>query len=680
MSEIISPLLQWLNDHPQLSGLFTFIISAIESIAILGTIIPGTIMMTAIGALAGAGVIPLWPTIFWAILGAIVGDGISYWIGYAFKHKLVYAWPFRTRPNLLKSGERFFHKYGSMSVFIGRFVGPVRALVPLVAGMLGMTPLRFYVANILSAIGWAPAYMLPGILLGAASLELPPDIAIHVILVFVLITLFVLLCLWFLYKLIKLVSNQIDQLQNTMWKKLKTSRWFAPTTTLLKHHDPQRTHGQLSLAMVFLFTSLLFVGLALYVKWKGASNIAVNDAIFHLFRSIRSNSLDNIMLTITILGQRQIIALVVAAICLWLVLKKHVRTALHVLGLGVLAGSSVFILKHLIQSMRPWGIAKSPETFSMPSGHTVLSATIYMGIAFLIARFFSRQYRWPIYLIAALIALMVGISRLYLGAHWFTDVLSSWLLSTSLLTLVIIAYQRREEKVVHPAGVIMVTVLVLALGITFFQYRLIPTMEKNYAQIDTPIIKVSESAWWDKNDILPAYRASLFGFPSSQINIAWAGSFEDIKTTLLQEGWEKPPARDWISTLHRIADISSAQYLPLISPQYLDKRPILILMRMTDTKNGKRLLVLRLWNSNRTIIETKQPLWVGILGVAPRSYSWLFKKNSGAIDASPALVFPNEQATKSWKWHSIMMNLPTGTDNIIQQKILLIKENQPHRK
>lgn len=678
MSDIISPLLQWLNDHPQLSGLFTFIISAIESIAILGTIIPGTIMMTAIGALAGAGVIPLWPTIFWAILGAIVGDGISYWIGHSFKHKLVYVWPFRTRPNLLKSGERFFHKYGSMSVFIGRFVGPVRALVPLVAGMLGMTPLRFYIANILSAIGWAPAYMLPGILLGAASLELPPEIAIHVILVFLLITLFVLLCLWFIYKLIKLVSNQIDQLQNALWEKLKTSRWFAPTTTLLKHHDPHKTHGQLSLAMAFLFTSSLFIALVFYVKFKGANNIAVNDAIFHLFRSIRSSSMDDIMLSITLLGQKQIIALIVAAVCLWLIFKKHVRTALHVLGLGVLAGGSVFVLKHLIQSMRPWGIAESPETYSMPSGHTTLSATIYIGIAFLIARYFRPQYRWPIYLIAALIALMVGVSRLYLGAHWFTDVLSGWLLSAALLTFITIAYQRREEKVVHPAGVTLVALFVLALGVIFFQYRLMPNMEKKYAQIDNPITEVSESTWWNKNDILPAYRASLFGFPSSQINIAWAGSFEDIKTTLMQEGWEKPPARDWISTLHRVADISSAQYLPLISPHYLDKPPILILTRMTDTKNGKRLLVLRLWDSNRTIIETKQPLWVGILGVVPRSYSWLFKKNPAALEIAPTLVFPNEQATKSWQWRSIMMNLPTGSDDVIQQKILLIKEN--HRK
>jgi membrane protein DedA with SNARE-associated domain len=156
-----SPIFQWLNNHPNFAGLVTFLISAGESVAIIGTIIPGSVMMTAIGALAGAGVIPLWSTIFWAIIGAIVGDGISYWIGFYFKDQLHYVWPFKQYPYLLGNGESFFRNHGGMSVFIGRFVGPVRALVPLVAGMLGVKPIRFAVANIASAIGWAPAYMLP---------------------------------------------------------------------------------------------------------------------------------------------------------------------------------------------------------------------------------------------------------------------------------------------------------------------------------------------------------------------------------------------------------------------------------------------------------------------------------------------------------------------------------------
>src|ERR1700724_3063092 len=98
MSDIATPILQWLNTHPELAGLATFLISAAESVAIIGTIVPGSVMMTAIGALVGAGIIPFWSTLVWAILGAIVGDGISYWLGYYFKNSLHDTWPFRQHP------------------------------------------------------------------------------------------------------------------------------------------------------------------------------------------------------------------------------------------------------------------------------------------------------------------------------------------------------------------------------------------------------------------------------------------------------------------------------------------------------------------------------------------------------------------------------------------------------
>src|SRR5689334_6478304 len=107
MSDIATPILEWLNTNPELAGLATFLISAGESVAIIGTIVPGTVMMTAIGALVGAGIIPFWSTLIWAILGAIVGDGISYWFGHYFKDRMHNVWPFRNHPNILASGEKF---------------------------------------------------------------------------------------------------------------------------------------------------------------------------------------------------------------------------------------------------------------------------------------------------------------------------------------------------------------------------------------------------------------------------------------------------------------------------------------------------------------------------------------------------------------------------------------------
>lgn len=680
MSDIVSPLLQWLNAHPELAGLVTFIISASESVAIIGTIVPGSITMTALGALAGAGVIPLWGTLFWAILGAIVGDGISYWLGHYFKDRLNRAWPFRNHPGLLKSGEMFVNKYGVMSVFIGRFVGPVRALVPMVAGMLGMKPLPFYITNVTSAIGWAPAYMLPGILLGAASLELPPDIAVHVMLVLVLITLFIILCLWLAYKLLKLFHEQTDQLQNWIWSKLKKSRALAPITVILKHHDPEQTHGQLNLAFYFFLTTVLFICLAAYVNANGPSTLMVNDALYHLFRGVRTQSFDTVMINITLLGQKQVILPVIIVIVGFLILWKRWRTAFHALALGVLAAGSVYVLKHLLKSPRPWGIFQNPDTYSMPSGHTAIATTVFMGLAFLIANSVRPKLRLPIYLVGIFLSVIVGVSRLYLGAHWFTDVLSSWLLGSAVLMLVILSYERQLEARINPMAIILVSLLSIMTTFGIYHYNHFNQLKIDYAQINYPSEKIAMNEWWQKNDALPAYYVSLFGFPSQAINVVWVGDLEKIEETLLKEGWATPPARDLVSTLHRIADIKSTQYLSMISPQYLDKKPELIMARR-GAQGVKGLLVLRLWDSNRLINETNSTIWVGIIAVVPRSYSWLYKSRPGEIVVDPAYIFPNKTGLGTWEWKMMIMNQPTGSTRNINQKIMLIRENKTvHKK
>ena len=676
---IVSPLLEWLNANPELAGLATFVISASESVAIIGTIIPGSITMTAIGALAGAGVIPLWSTVIFAILGAIVGDGISYWLGYYFKDRINTFWPFRNYPGFLQTGEVFVHKYGVMSVFIGRFVGPVRALVPMVAGMLGMRPLPFIVANVTSAIGWAPAYMLPGILLGAASLELPPDIAIHVMLVLLLMTLFILLCLWLLYKLLRLFHTQIEQMQNAIWQKMKKSPTFSPLTKILKHRDPVKMHGQLTLAFYFLLTGLLFICLAFYVKAVGPANLALNDVMYHFFRGIRYQAVDAVMINLTLLGQKEIILPVIIAIFGFLLINKHWRAAFHALALGILAAGSVYVMKNMVHSPRPFGIFNNAETWSMPSGHTVLATIFFMGLAFLIARSIRPGFqRTLIYTIGVFLSLMVGISRLYLGAHWFTDVLGSWLLASCILILVILSYERQIEAKTNPFAIFLTTLLAMTIAFGFYHYLYISQLKVNYAQINYPAESINMNAWWNENAGLPAYTTSLFGFPSHPINIVWAGDIDSIHEALLKEGWAKPPVRDLVSTLHRIADIQSTQYLSMISPQYLDKRPALILSK-PGTNGMKGLMVLRLWDSNRTIGGTDTTLWVGIIALVPRPYSWLYKSHPGEIEIEPQYIFAKAAGFGEWQWKTIDMTFK-GKGHKGSQKIMLIRENKIHKK
>ena len=162
MSINAQTIVDFISEHAGWTAVLVFLVSFGESFAFISFFFPGTTIMIAAGTLIPSGMIPLWPLLIGAILGATLGDFISYWIGYRFGPVLENHWPFARHPQLLETGRAFFDKYGAASVFIGRFFGPVRAVVPLVAGTLRMPVYRFTFANIASALIWAPALLFAG--------------------------------------------------------------------------------------------------------------------------------------------------------------------------------------------------------------------------------------------------------------------------------------------------------------------------------------------------------------------------------------------------------------------------------------------------------------------------------------------------------------------------------------
>jgi len=133
-----------------------------ESFAILSLIIPATSILVAIGALIGASDIPFIPIWLGASIGAALGDWISYWIGLKLEGAAHKVWPLSRYPQMVERGEEFFKRWGIWSIFIGRFFGPVRAVIPLIAGTFEMPWLQFQIANWTSAFVWAFALLAPG--------------------------------------------------------------------------------------------------------------------------------------------------------------------------------------------------------------------------------------------------------------------------------------------------------------------------------------------------------------------------------------------------------------------------------------------------------------------------------------------------------------------------------------
>jgi len=148
------------------AGPIVCLLAFAESMAFLSLFVPFTAMIVAAGTLIGAGTLDPWIILPWGILGASLGDAVSYWIGRYFGDKVPHVWPFKNDPELLARGHRFFLRWGVLSVCLGRFFGPLRAVVPIIAGMMEMPHGRFQVANVGSAIVWLPLLMLPGAIAG----------------------------------------------------------------------------------------------------------------------------------------------------------------------------------------------------------------------------------------------------------------------------------------------------------------------------------------------------------------------------------------------------------------------------------------------------------------------------------------------------------------------------------
>jgi membrane protein DedA with SNARE-associated domain len=136
-----------------------------EAIPVIGTVVPGSTLILAISALATGAAVSPWLLLLAAAIGAIVGDGLSFWLGQRYHREILLSWPLNQFPQLIARSEAFINRYGIASVFLARFTAVVRAFVPLLAGILSMSPRSFYLANILSALVWAPVHIFPGVLL-----------------------------------------------------------------------------------------------------------------------------------------------------------------------------------------------------------------------------------------------------------------------------------------------------------------------------------------------------------------------------------------------------------------------------------------------------------------------------------------------------------------------------------
>ena len=156
------PIIEFVRLYQVWAAPVVFVLCFVESLAFVSLLVPAWAALVGIGTLVGASDLNFWPIWIAGSLGAALGDWLSYWIGLKLEMRVYHTWPLSRNPELIPKGENFIKKWGAYAIFIGRFSGPLRATVPLIAGIFAMPYWRFQVANFLSAFVWCAVLLTLG--------------------------------------------------------------------------------------------------------------------------------------------------------------------------------------------------------------------------------------------------------------------------------------------------------------------------------------------------------------------------------------------------------------------------------------------------------------------------------------------------------------------------------------
>ncbi|WP_313485030.1 bifunctional DedA family/phosphatase PAP2 family protein [Stutzerimonas kunmingensis] len=396
MGQWLETLTQWLAGHPQWLGLALLIVACMECLAVVGLIIPGTVLVFAIAVLAGSGVLSLGETLLLGFIGGLIGDLLSYALGRRYHQGIRSLRGLRDHPEWLVQAEHYFQRYGVASLLVGRFIGPLRPMLPMTAGMLDMRFGRFLLVSLCAAAGWSMAYLLPGWSAGAA-IRLPLEEGF-----------------WSEAGIV--VGALLTLIAATAFGSLRGLRWVSALSA--------------GLGVAIL--------LGLFFGWPHLKEL--DEGLLAVIQGARSTTFDRIMVIVTRAGDFHTQLWAAVLLCLLLLVARQWRAArfaiFTLLGTALANGA----LKATFARVRPEVLMEPLSSYSFPSGHSSAAFAFFLTLGVLAGRGQPPRLRLAWLVLASLPATAIALSRVYLGVHWITDVTAGALLAASIcaasLTLV----------------------------------------------------------------------------------------------------------------------------------------------------------------------------------------------------------------------------------------------------
>ncbi|MGC3935454.1 bifunctional DedA family/phosphatase PAP2 family protein [Pseudomonas atacamensis] len=427
----------WLGANPQWLAAAVFIVACVECLAIAGLIVPGTVLLFAVAVLAGSGALSLSETLLLGFLGGILGDLISYFLGRHFHQNIRRLPGLRHHPEWMAGAESYFQRYGIASLLVGRFIGPLRPMLPMVAGMCDMPFPRFFAVSLLAAAGWSLAYLLPGWATGAAfRLPLPEG----------------------------------------FWLEAGIVAASIAVMVGLSVNSSVRRHRR---ATIWIGGMSLLILIGLFIGYPYLS--ALDNGVMTLVQEHRQPALDEIAVTLTLIGEFRNMLLFSALLVILLLLCKQWRQA-------VFAGATMLITamantgtKYFFARVRPEVLSDPLTTYSMPSGHASGAFALFLTLGVLAGRGQPPRMRLTWLLIACIPAFSIALSRVYLGAHWPTDILAGAMLASCVCAAMLWLNQRQAPLNAMPFKIWWLILPSMVALFGFFVMRHLPHTLLRYA-------------------------------------------------------------------------------------------------------------------------------------------------------------------------------------------------------
>lgn len=457
--------------HATITGLlesygyfFLFIFVGLES---LGIPLPGETALVTAAAYAALGHLDIRLVILTAATAAILGDNCGYWIGREGGIALVHRWGRRLHLNEshLARANAFFTKHGGKTVFIGRFVAVLRTWAAVLAGAGRMPygPFLFYNATggilwavLFGTLGHAFGHNLPRLehSIGQASLALALFIAIVVLVIIAM-------------RAFRANSAAIAARTAVAWQRMMDS---TAATAFRRDHPRLWAFVAARFARGEYLGLHLTIGLVISLGALWLFGVITEDVVTHdsltqfdlvVLHSLRAHSTpagDRIFSAITLLGEPVTMAVIGFVVSVVLTVR---RLWLALTGwLATFAGGAAIdaVLKQVIHRPRPIGaeLFLHHFSYSFPSGHAMGSTFGYGMLAYLLVTYWTARGRVRVAIVAAAFVLIIaiGVSRLYLGVHYFSDVMGGYAAGTLWLAACIsgVEVARRQPRVEPPTS------------------------------------------------------------------------------------------------------------------------------------------------------------------------------------------------------------------------------------